>query len=713
VLYEIGACSLDTQKRLLTRDGEPIALAPKTFDLLLALVESGGRVLSKAELMHSLWPDTFVEEANLSFQISTLRKALGENGPKWIETVPKHGYRFIGDVQRVDRAADVPLVPPRPRTVLKPWTGLWRFGAIGVGAILVAILAVWMVRRVSRVPNDLATVSPPRPLTAWPGYQQNPSLSPDGNQVAFSWDGAGSENYDIYVKLVGPGEPIRLTTDPAVDDHPVWSPDGRSIAFLRFRSESQADIFVIPALGGAERKVAVARMLRRGTAFLGTRNLAWTPDGKWLAFGGSVSDNEAPGIWLVSATGGEQRRLTTLSPPDLCEWAPAFTADGRYLAFIRERTLSTALVFVLPLSQLAPLGPPQRVSPEPANVLSIAWKPDGSGLLVSSAGHFGLSRTYSVPFRPGRPLAASDLKPLPFGERARGITIAGNGRVVYAAQFRDANIWRIGLGSQGQPSTPIAASTLDELTPDYSPDGNRLVFASTRSGVEELWLAHADGSNPKQITFTGGAQCSNPRWSRDGRLILFNSRREGSSDLYLLDPETSELRRLTNHPAEEVEPNWSRDGRTIYFTSNRTGRDEIWRMPGVGGEAVQVTSRGGEAAIESPDGRYLYYAKNNTSPSTIWRVPVSGGEEERVVDGLSHPLNFVVGARGVYFLAVGNRRNQTSLDSYDYATGKRSKLVSVGKPFWWGMALSPDETSLLYSVVDNAGSNLMLVDNFR
>src|SRR3954463_9906791 len=98
MLYKFGGCALDTGKRLLTRDGEPIALAPKTFDLLLVLVESGGRALSKAALIQSLWPDTFVEDANLSFQISTLRKALGEDGPRWIETVPKHGYRFAETV---------------------------------------------------------------------------------------------------------------------------------------------------------------------------------------------------------------------------------------------------------------------------------------------------------------------------------------------------------------------------------------------------------------------------------------------------------------------------------------------------------------------------------------------------------------------------------------------------------------------------------------
>src|SRR5258706_11165229 len=102
-LYEFGSFRLDAGKRLLTRAGESVTLAPKTFDLLLVLAESEGRALTKAELMQALWPDTFVEEANLSFQMSALRKALGEEGTEWIETVPRHGYRFTAAVTKVDR----------------------------------------------------------------------------------------------------------------------------------------------------------------------------------------------------------------------------------------------------------------------------------------------------------------------------------------------------------------------------------------------------------------------------------------------------------------------------------------------------------------------------------------------------------------------------------------------------------------------------------
>ena len=117
-------------------------------------------------------------------------------------------------------------------------------------------------------------------------------------------------------------------------------------------------------------------------------------------------------------------------------------------------------------------------------------------------------------------------------------------------------------------------------------------------------------------------------------------------------------------------------------------------------------------AAESPDRRYLYYAKDFSSPSSIWRVPVDGGREERIVDGLSYSLNFVVGDRGLFFLAAGDARDKTSIDFFEFATGSRTTIVHLEKPWWYGIALSPDG-KLLFSLVNSAGSNLMLVDNFR
>jgi DNA-binding winged helix-turn-helix (wHTH) protein len=117
--YEFGAFRLDPLARVLSLRVRPIALAPKPFDLLRLMVEHPGRVLPRDELIRELWPDTIVEEANLTFQVSTLRKALGEEGSKWIETVPKHGYRFMAPVREVP-VRDVPPLDVSPLPAIDP-----------------------------------------------------------------------------------------------------------------------------------------------------------------------------------------------------------------------------------------------------------------------------------------------------------------------------------------------------------------------------------------------------------------------------------------------------------------------------------------------------------------------------------------------------------------------------------------------------------------
>ena len=208
--------------------------------------------------------------------------------------------------------------------------------------------------------------------------------------------------------------------------------------------------------------------------------------------------------------------------------------------------------------------------------------PDGRGLVFSWGGHGAPSRLRRISILSGEGgIAASEL--LPFGDQATALSISRSGRVVYSTRLRDVELFEIPLSGTSQPKRVSGlSSTLDEHTPHYSPDGERLAFASTRSGTEEIWIANSDGTNPLKMTSMGGPQCSNPQWSPDGERIVFNSRREGTADLYLLQPDTGEVHRITHDPSEEIEPRWSRDGQWIYFGSNKTGRYEVWRMPGRG-----------------------------------------------------------------------------------------------------------------------------------
>ena len=239
------------------------------------------------------------------------------------------------------------------------------------------------------------------PLTAYPGFEQAPSLSPDGSQVAFSWNGPRQDNYDIYVKLVGPGEPVQLTQNAAPDENPAWSPNGDRIAFLRRASENSAELFTVPALRGAENRIAtISPEYGRNRPF---NNLSWTPDGKWLAFGGALSpDGGARGIWLIAADGVETRRLTEAPAGEgVGDFNPVWSPDGRQMAFLREQTINGAAVFVLPLtSDWRPNGPPTQVSSESSGVLALAWLPDARGLLFSWGGHGAPTRLRQTSISP-------------------------------------------------------------------------------------------------------------------------------------------------------------------------------------------------------------------------------------------------------------------------------------------------------------------------
>jgi serine/threonine protein kinase len=244
--------------------------------------------------------------------------------------------------------------PPSPRIALsKP-------GVAGIVAAALALLAgtwLWLGRRTLPPPETPLAATP---LTAFPGHEVQPTFSPDGNEVAFAWNGEKEDNVDIYRKLIGPGEPLRLTRDPARDLSPAWSPDGRFIAFLRAPDQGPAGIYLLPALGGAERRVADLAETPGSWDFRNS-GLAWTPDNKWLI----VSDapaSEPRGLFLLSLDSGEKRRLTSAPRTD-GDWDPALSPDGRMLAFTRQIDLGDSDVYLLPLGpDLAAHGPPQRLT---------------------------------------------------------------------------------------------------------------------------------------------------------------------------------------------------------------------------------------------------------------------------------------------------------------------------------------------------------------
>ena len=541
---------------------------------------------------------------------------------------------------------------------------------------------------------------PPRlvPFTSSPGDKGSAVFSPDGNEVAFNWVGEGSGDrnvHHIYVQLVGTGTPLQLTKASESDHDPAWSPDGRFIAFRRGRHP--AAYYIIPALGGAERKLADADL-----AYLAGSGLAWSRDGKYLAAadGGAKAAAGGTRIFYISVESGE-RRESKIELPGQYILDPTFSPDGKELAFIGGPGFLSNDVYVASVNG----GKARALTSLRSQMGRADWTPDGRELVFDSD-HQGTSTLWRISRAGGEP------QPLGIAaDNANEPAIAPHGnRLVFSLYAVDTNIWKVPLSptDHAAPSKMIA-STRQDSDPAFSPDGSRLAFTSNRAGSFEIYIAASDGSNPVQLTSMKVGTTGSPAWSADGKQIAFDSRANGQGDIYLINSEGGSARRLTKGPYDSAIPTWSRDGRWIYFSSSAPG-SPIWKVSPQGGDPVPVTKTGGMAAIEGKDGHSFYYFRDGA----IWRNDVSSENETRMIDAENFQdwrlcgNEICVTQKSSGQLAVFVR--------YDPVTGrKQSKPLDIGPPVGAGRGidLSPDGRWLLYTRADSVESDIVLVENFH
>lgn len=596
---------------------------------------------------------------------------------------------------------------------------LWRRSVVAAGLVGLVALGLMAVRgRLGYVPG--VSVSPPKvvPFTSFSGREFQPALSPDGQYVAFSWDGENGDNFNIYNRRVGSEAMVQLTSDAGDAYSPAWSPDGSWIAFIRV-SGADAAVFVVSSAGGPERKL---RPLR---PWFGS-SLDWSPDGKYLLFTDSDSSGGPFGAFLLSPDDLTVKRLTNPSPRYLGDAFPAFSPAGDKVAFARL-SASGGLLLGAELSVVPTAGGSTHViTKEPLLIGGLDWTADGREIVFSSS-RSGAPSLWRIPVSGGAPRPlwgeegpvlwnATPAESIVEISRAFRVSISRTAnRLVYTRGFYDTDIWKVGApGAKGASRTPtkLIATTQLEEAPQFSPDGRMLAFGSTRAGpAAQIWVCQVDGSACAQMT-SFEVPCGTPRWSPDSHQIVFDAPREGSGDIYAIELSTRLIRRITTTPSEESVPSWSRDGRWIYFASDRGGSWQVWKTPAQGGSAVQVTFGGGFAAFESPDGRDVYYTKSS-SPGT-WTVPATGGSERLVLNRPNCWGAWAVSNEGIYVIDTQTKRVPT-VELFPHGGGPP---VDVAVLSGWppcgeaSLAVSPDGRTVAY--VDAVrGSDVMMVENFR
>ena len=693
-----GLFELDAEAQELTRSGQRVAIQSQPLRLIALLAQRAGQLVTREELQQGVWAsDTFVDfEGGLRTTLSKARQALGDDAanPRFIETVPRQGYRFIAPVSYIKASpAAPPPAPPGPvPPPVAPAIPLYRrpylvLSAVGLLALLATVAVLLAGNRPSAPVLDRL-----RPFAAAHGDQARPAFSPSGEMLAFDWEAPQDRHTNIYIQRLDATSPLRLTRDVSDARRAVWSPDGRQVAYLRETGADTWGIFSAPVVGVEEHKWAE---IHKGASAW----LDWSPDGKWFAVAEPVAPNRSPSIVLISLATGERRTLT--APPN--DWhgdsEPAFSPDSSQVAFRRtEPSSGVEDIYELPITG----GAPTRLTFDGRTISAFAFAPDG-GLLFSS-------------------MRAASIRSLwwkePRGNRLQRVTaatvdavtpaVSRDGRhFAFAKVAYDVNIWRINADGAG-PATSLIDSPLPDTSPQFSPDGRRIAFHSTRLGTDAIWVCEADGSNPVLLLDGGGKSMGNPRWSPDGRQIAFEWLPVERAEIQVISSDGGQPRKLVADANENHLPAWSGDGRFLYFSAARKTDWEIFKVPAQGGAPIAVGGLRGSAASESPDGRFLYYFRADA----VWRVPLDNGQPagpEAKVQPLpeSDWGNWVAANQGLYYL---ERRHGRCLVQYlDFATGSVRQIRELPKPPLYGsrgLALSPDGAVLLVAQVDQSDINI-------
>lgn len=700
-VVRFGVFEVDLRSQEVRKSGLKVRLPGQSFQALSMLLERPGELVTRDELRLALWPtDTFVDfDHGLNAAITRVRDVLGDSAesPRYVETLPRRGYRFIGAIrQRIDAAAAPPALP-QLQTIEQPRRKSARimlfyrvaFVVLLSGAIAGAVIQIYRVRALSEAAVSVI------PFTSFHGMEVAPSFSPDGSRIAFAWDGGTgttAKGFDLYVKEVGSEHLLRLTYSPSDSMTTAWSPDGRFIAFSRARNNA-AGIYLISPLGGDERQLRSVQFLSKYF-----NSVSWSSDGHYLAYPDAKDSVSLSKLAVLDID--RMQNVDSLLPDCMDTAIFGFAPHGHKLGVMCESSWGIAEIYVIP--EIG--GTPRHIARLFGFPTGLTWTADGREIVASVL--LGEKPLWRVNEATGKS------QPLLLGaEAVSSVTLHGD-RLAFDNRTQTSDIWQLDLDSPDPQPRQLIASTRFQGAPRFSPDGQHIAFESSRSGFSEVWMCNSDGSDAVQLTNFHGPLTGSPDWSPDGRTLVFDSRADWHANLYLMDIYERMPRMVHTDVTENSTPGWSRDGKLIYFHSEG-GKKGIFKVGREGGSAVQVTSSDGYYPAESEDRQRLFY----WGPDGQARQVLLETGQSREIPGLPEGglVSWIPAREGIYVLELTPRG--PVINMHDPATGKSRRIANLPagtRPTAEErLAVSPDGHRLLFAQIDQASSDIMMVENFH
>ncbi len=650
--FEFGEFFLDTNERVLLKNGKPVSITPKTFQLLLVLIENHGRIVEKDELMKTVWADSFVEEGNLTYTMRLLRKALADDSqnPRYIETVPRRGYRFIADVR--ETANDSLPENAAPSAVFQPVKKdsfeRQRFRQFLFPTFIILIVSLiatgfWYSENKTGE-TDAPVLSAPfaSEKLSTNGKVAYAVISSDGKNVIYTNELGGKQS--VWIRQLESGNNVQII--PPSDEvyyGLALSPNGNFLYFSRKprNIEGQADIYRVSIFGGVPAKIV-------------SEAQGWmsiSPDGEQISFVRCYyQTDENCSLWTADSSDGENERKLVSRQRPYRIGDNQISPDGRSVAFAVGQSENSANEFSLVEVDIESGEEREMTAQKFFNIKSVAWLPNRNGLLLTArTSHQRNFRIWHI---------------LPETREAFPLT---NDSEIYSAL------------SINQAASLIVSTQVKR-------NAKLLHFQTDDPSVKEVLADAAGGS-----------------FAPDKK-IVYSSDMTGNSEIWSINADGSEQRQLTNDAAEDNKPVVSHDGNFIYFTSNRTGEAHVWRMNADGSDQTQITKNAGGFSLSvSPDGNRVFYQHGKNR--TLWSVSTKDGAEVSVLE--KEKYHFALSPDGLYTAYSEKQGEERILMIVSLADKKTAKTfpTPVSKSRILEIAFLPDRKSIAYTLSSDNGEN--------